>query len=76
MKTINRDLIYDKDERDTTISEFGTSVYFSIVTFTTLGYGDAQPIGNSRIISSIEALLGFVMYSSLVGSLINRLSST
>ena len=33
-------------------------IYFSIVTFTTLGYGDIVPIGASRIIAAIEALVG------------------
>jgi len=32
--------------------------YFSIVTFTTLGYGDIIPIGPSRILASAEALFG------------------
>ncbi|MBB6522410.1 ion channel [Pseudoteredinibacter isoporae] len=34
------------------------SVYFSIVTFTTLGYGDITPTGLSRLFASIEALMG------------------
>lgn len=33
-------------------------LYFSIVTFTTLGYGDIVPIGISRVIAAIEALVG------------------
>lgn len=34
------------------------SVYFSIVTFTTLGYGDIIPYGLSRVFAAAEALMG------------------
>ena len=34
------------------------SFYFSVVTFTTLGYGDITPIGISRFIAAIEAFTG------------------
>ena len=33
-------------------------MYFSVVTFTTLGYGDLVPVGPSRIIAAIEAFAG------------------
>lgn len=35
-------------------------LYFSAVTFTTLGYGDIAPTGLLRIVAPIEALLGIV----------------
>lgn len=38
--------------------DFLTSIYFSVVTFTTLGYGDIHPVGALRILSIIESLLG------------------
>ncbi|WP_440053398.1 ion channel [Pseudoalteromonas sp. T1lg65] len=34
------------------------SFYFSVVTFTTLGYGDITPLGVSRLIAAIEAFTG------------------
>lgn len=40
------------------ISDFFSTIYFSVVTFTTLGYGDIQPIGFSRFIAAVEAFLG------------------
>jgi len=40
------------------IDEFLSCGYFSIVTFTTLGYGDITPTGFSRLLASIEALFG------------------
>ncbi len=33
-------------------------MYFSVVTFTTLGYGDLVPVGASRIVAAIEAFVG------------------
>jgi hypothetical protein len=34
-------------------------LYFSVVTFTTLGYGDFQPaVGLSRFFASLEAIIG------------------
>ncbi len=37
---------------------FFSAVYFSVVTFTTLGYGDIQPVGITRLIATIEAFIG------------------
>ncbi|MTI13688.1 ion channel [Sansalvadorimonas verongulae] len=34
------------------------SLYFSMVTFTTLGYGDITPMGPSRTLASLEAFIG------------------
>ncbi len=44
-------------------------VYFSIVTFTTLGYGDYVPTGIAKIIVSIQAIFGFVYFAFIVGVL-------
>jgi voltage-gated potassium channel Kch len=38
--------------------EFLNSLYFSVVTFTTLGYGDISPVGVARFIAAFEAFLG------------------
>lgn len=38
--------------------DFVSCLYFSVVTFTTLGYGDITPVGLSRIIAAIEAFSG------------------
>jgi len=40
------------------VEEFLSCAYFSIVTFTTLGYGDITPTGLSRVLAAIEALFG------------------
>lgn len=41
-------------------------LYFSVVTFTTLGYGDISPIGLMRIISCSEALVGIIVLGFLI----------
>ena len=40
------------------ISLFLSCLYYSVVTFTTLGYGDFTPIGYSRAVAAIEAFTG------------------
>ena len=46
---------------------FGKSLYFSTVTFATLGFGDIQPIGSvARMIAGVEALLGQMLMALLV----------
>ncbi|MBO2630024.1 ion channel [Shewanella algae] len=40
------------------LSLFGNCLYYSVVTFTTLGYGDFTPVGFSRAVAAIEAFTG------------------
>lgn len=40
------------------LMDFLNSLYFSVVTFTTLGYGDILPLGISKFFAGVEALLG------------------
>jgi len=40
------------------IKVFFGSLYFSVVTFTTLGYGDVAPVGIARAFAALEAFLG------------------
>ncbi len=44
------------------------ALYFSIVTFSTLGYGDFAPSPSARLIAASEALLGNLHLGMLVGS--------
>jgi uncharacterized protein YjbI with pentapeptide repeats len=44
----------------------GNAIYFSTVTFTTLGYGDYLPIGLAKIFSALEAFLGAFMLALFV----------
>ncbi|MBL4638670.1 MAG: two pore domain potassium channel family protein [Proteobacteria bacterium] len=41
---------------------FIQSIYFSVITITTLGYGDISPVTETaRLISAVEALSGIVL---------------
>ena len=40
------------------LQNFFYSLYFSVVTFTTLGYGDLAPFGLTRAFAALEAFLG------------------
>ena len=40
---------------------FGLSLYFSVVTYTTLGYGDFSPVGWSRPFAALEAYNGIIL---------------
>ena len=48
-------------------TDFSTCLYFSVVTFTTLGYGDLHPMNETRGIAAFEALLGYMCMGILIG---------
>jgi len=50
------------------IHSFSVSLYFSIVTWTTLGYGDYQPIENLHLWAASEALFGYIFMALLIAS--------
>lgn len=43
------------------------SLYFSIVTFTTLGYGDFAPDPPYRLIAALRGIYGYIFLGTLVG---------
>ena len=65
---------------DDFIDQMMDAMYFSMVTFTTLGYGDIQPVGFCRMMAMSEALCGifftpvFVVF--LVGVVSNKTSTS
>jgi hypothetical protein len=44
------------------LDNFYDAVYFSMVTFTTLGYGDIVPDGQWRLLASSQAANGIIMF--------------
>ena len=56
------------------LKEFGYSIYYSIVTFTSLGYGDIHPLGWSHVIASIEVILGVFFMSLFVVVFVRKMS--
>lgn len=55
--------------------QWGHAVYFSVVTFTTLGYGDLTPKpGLGQFCAGVEALLGFVLLSLFLVCVVRKFS--
>jgi len=46
--------------------EYFLTLYFSVITFTTLGYGDIEPVGWSKALASFEAFAGAFMMALFV----------
>ncbi len=58
------------------IQTFEEALYFSVVTFTTLGYGDVTVSEKWRLLASLEAAVGTIMFgwtTALIVSASNRL---
>lgn len=47
--------------------DFATSFYYSATSYSTVGYGDVVPPGNWRILGSIEAVTGVLMFGWSTG---------
>jgi voltage-gated potassium channel Kch len=59
------------------ISDLETALYFSIVTFTTLGYGDVTLDTSWRLLASLQAANGTIMFgwtTALVMAVIRRMA--
>ncbi|MBT3605752.1 MAG: pentapeptide repeat-containing protein [Candidatus Latescibacteria bacterium] len=53
---------------------FGYAIYFSIVTFTTLGYGDFAPAGWSRPFAAVEGFVGAFMIALFILSFVKKMT--
>jgi hypothetical protein len=47
--------------------------YFSVVTYTTLGYGDYRPSSEARLFAASEALVGYILLSLFIGVLLQSI---
>lgn len=52
------------------VSDRRTALYFSVITLTTVGYGDIVPSAAARPLVCVEALCGFVVFGVLVSLVI------
>lgn len=60
-------IAYDRGQNlSQNLHEYFLSLYFSLVTFTTLGYGDITPVNLARLVAGIEAFLGAFMMAFFV----------
>ncbi len=52
-----------------------TYLYFSVVTFTTLGFGDVTPLNTpGKLWVMIEVILGYAMLGILIGIGLNKIA--
>lgn len=58
------------------IKSFGDALYFSVVTWTTLGYGDFTPTQESRGWAATEAFLGYIFMGILVALVLHFLGNS
>jgi len=67
------DLVSKGFLKNNTIRNFPDSLYFSLITFTTLGYGDFRPLeGWGRILAGSEAFIGAFMMALFVYTFARR----
>ena len=52
-----------------TALSFWNVTYFSVVTISSLGYGDLYPIGTSRVLAGIEVLIGLILMGIMLAKL-------
>jgi hypothetical protein len=56
------------------ISDVPSVLYFCLITFTTVGYGDIVPVGAARIVAAIMAVYGVTSLAFLIGKLASERS--
>lgn len=57
-------------------TRLGNATYFSIITATTLGYGDLTPVGFSKALAAGEAMLGFFLLAVFISKLVSQKQET
>ncbi len=55
---------------------FSDIIYFSFVTYSSLGYGDIRPVGSIRFVAAMEVLTGLVMIAWTASFLFNLIKDT
>ena len=64
------------DGSESVTYRFTDTLYFSVVTFTTLGYGDLQPRGACRVLVGIETFVGYVVLGLIASTATSFIQAT
>lgn len=70
-------IAYLQIERIEELVDFEDAIYFSVVTYTTLGYGDISITGDWRLLGGIEAMNGILLFgwsAALLFAVVQQLS--
>jgi len=59
--------------QDGIVFSIARSLYFSVVTFSTLGYGDIYPVGYLKLVAAVEAFIGLIVAAIFVVSLTRKI---
>ncbi|MES9903315.1 MAG: ion channel [Sedimenticola sp.] len=62
-------------ESPTIIHDSLSSLYFSVVCWTTLGFGDFVPVPKVRLFAALEALLGYLSVGMLVAVVLRYIAA-
>ena len=54
------------------VKNFWELCYFSFITATSTGYGDIVPIGAGRLVASLEAFTGLLLFATFISKLLSR----
>ncbi len=49
-----------------------TSLYFSCITATSVGYGDVAPVGPARLLAAVESVMGLLLVGCVISKLVSR----
>ncbi len=63
-------------EMGTIVEQIGNSIYFSIITATTVGFGDYVPVGIAKAVVALEAVLGFALFGIFVSKIVSGKQET
>ena len=68
-------ITFNVDKLDGIQPDFKSYLYYSVVTFTTLGFGDIVPLTNwARLVVGAEVFIGYVMLGGLISIFANKLA--
>jgi hypothetical protein len=56
----------------TDLNGFGTALYFSFVTATSIGYGDILPVGFARVVAVTEAISALLIFGAVVAKFVSH----
>jgi len=59
-------------ERNQPVRSLADAIYFSLVTATSVGYGDLLPVGAVRAVAVAEAVAGLLIFGALIAKFVSR----